>query len=145
MSAIGRPPASVSGMPISSISGSATSVPCSLSASATDTDAGKAQPPARGDGRRLGIDQERAVLVEPSRGDLVDDLRRPGREPHQIAVAADQHLRHAGLARELGMLGKMQRFAMRRNEDFRPHPADHVEQFGAARMARTHEPDGCGR
>ena len=39
------------------------------------------------------------------------------------------------LARKLGMFGEMQRFAMRRNKDFRPHPIDHVEQFGAARMA----------
>ncbi len=44
-------------------------------------------------------------------------------------------MRHAGFAGQFGMLGKMQRLAMRRNEDFRPHPADHVAQFIAPRMA----------
>ena len=57
------------------------------------------------------------------------------REPHQIAVAADQDLRHAGAAGELGMFGKMQGLAMGRDQDFWPYPADHVEELGAARMA----------
>ena len=43
-------------------------------------------------------------------------------------------VRDAGLARQLGVLGQVQRFAMGRNEDFRPHPADHIEQLGAPRM-----------
>ena len=58
-----------------------------------------------------------------------------GREADQIAVAADQDVRHAGAAGEFGMLGEMQRLAMRGDEDFRPHPADHVAQFVAPRMA----------
>ena len=62
-------------MPVSSISGSPTSSPRSLSASATDTIAGKAEPAPVGDGARLGADQQRAVLVEASRRHLVDDRR----------------------------------------------------------------------
>ena len=61
--------------------------------------------------------------------------RLAGRQADEVAVAADQDLRHAGAARQRGMFGQMQRLAMGRNEDFRPDPADHVEQFGAPRMA----------
>ena len=39
------------------------------------------------------------------------------------------------LARQRGMLGQVQGLAMGRNQDLRPHPADHVVQLGAARMA----------
>ena len=99
-------------------------------------DAGKTQAAARRHGFGLGADQERAVLIEPARGHLVDDLGAVLREADQVAVAADQHMRDASAAAELGVLGKMQRFAMGRDQDFWPHPGDHVEEFGAARMAR---------
>ena len=33
------------------------------------------------------------------------------------------------------MLGEVQRFAVGRDQNIRPHPFDHVAQFGAARMA----------
>ena len=80
-------------------------------------------------------DQQRAVLVEPRRRHLVDHAGRAGREPHQIAVAAQHDLADAGRARELGVLGEMQRLAMHRNGDARAHPAVKLRHLGAARMA----------
>ena len=85
--------------------------------------------------RCCGIDDQPAVLVEPALGHLVDDAGRPRRELHHVAVAADQRLRHADLAGERGVLGEMQRFAVDRNRDARPHPAIEVLELGAARMA----------
>src|SRR5204863_1930206 len=99
-------------------------------------DAGEAESPARGDGARLGLDHQRAVLVKAAGGQLVDDFSPARRQADQIAVAADEDLRHAGTPGELGMFGKMQRLAMRRNKDLRPYPADHVAQLVASGMPR---------
>ena len=52
----------------------------------------------------------------------------------QIAIAAEYNVGNPGVAGKLGVLGEMQRFTMCRDENLRPRPADHVAQFGAARM-----------
>ena len=97
--------------------------------------AGKGQPAPFDHGARFGILQDRAVLEQPPRGQFLDHGGIAGPELDQVAVAADQHLRHAGGARQLGMLEQMQRLAMHRDQQLRPHPGDHVAQFVAARMA----------
>ncbi len=58
-----------------------------------------------------------------------------GRQPHQVAVAALQHLADAEAARERGVLGHVQRLAVHRDQDLRAHPADHVLELGEPRMA----------
>src|SRR5204863_1182827 len=83
----------------------------------------------------LSLDQERAVLVQASRRNLIDDFSGAWRQADQIAVTAKQNLRHAGTAGERRMFGKMQRFAMSRDKDIGPHPTDHIEQFVASGMA----------
>ena len=58
----------------------------------------------------------------------------PGREPHQVAVAALQRV-DAELARQRRVLGEMQRFAVHRDDGRGLDPADHLLELGAARMA----------
>ena len=122
-------------MPISSTSGSASSSPFSLTASATITMPEKLRRRRSATVRASRRDQQRAVLVEPRRRHLVDHAGRTGREPHQIAVAAQHDLADAGRARELGVLGEMQRLAVHRDRDARAHPAVKLLHLGAARMA----------
>ena len=69
--------------------------------------AGKAQALPVGDGARLGLDQQRAVLVEAAGRHLVDDRGIAGGKPHQIAVAYHQGA-GAEPPRQRGMLGQMQ-------------------------------------
>src|SRR5438128_2140030 len=66
-------------------------------------DSDEAKPAPVGDGARFGLDQQRAVLVEPSGRYLVDDTGRAGRQPHQIAVPARHHLADPGVAREFAV------------------------------------------
>ena len=113
ISAMDSPDASLSGMPISSSSGSAASTPLSSTANATETMPEKPSRRRAGDRARRCIDEERAVLVQAARGQLVDDFRSLRAETDEIAVAAHQHVRHPGAAGELGVLGKVQGFAVR--------------------------------
>src|ERR1700730_3967410 len=73
---------------------------------------------------RLGILQYRAVLVEPSRRQLLDDggIARP--QFDEVTVAADQGLRHADGTRQAGMLEQMQRFAAHGNQQLRADPGN---------------------
>ncbi len=115
--------------------GSSASSPLSVIASATNTTPANDMRRRSDDRARLvGLEQD-AVLVEAAVRQLVDHAGIAGAELHQVAVLADDHLRHAGLAREIRMLGQVQRLAMRRDQDLRLHPGDHVAQFVAARMA----------
>ena len=122
-------------MPISSTSGIGEQLALLAHRQRHDHDAGEAQAPPVRDRARLGRNQQRAVLVEPRGRYLVDHARRAGREAHQIAVAAQNDLGDAGRARELGVLGEMQRLAVHRNGDARLHPAIKLRHLGAARMA----------
>src|SRR5262249_25567890 len=96
----------------------------------------EAEPAPVGDGALLGADQERAVLVEPAGGKLVDLLGRAGREPHQFAVAAREHVADAAATGERGMLGHVQRLGVPRNQELRAHPANHLLELVDARVAR---------
>ncbi|MGY3514264.1 hypothetical protein ACVIQY_007239 [Bradyrhizobium sp. USDA 3051] len=82
----------------------------------------------------LGVLQNRAVLVETARRHLPNDAGIAGAELDEIAVAADQHARHAGGTRELGVLVQVQGLAMDGDQELRPGPGDHVAQFVAAGM-----------
>ena len=84
--------------------------------------AGKSHPPPFDHGARLGVLQDVAVLVEPPRGQFVDDAGIAGPELDQIAIAAGQHLRDASGARQLRMFRQMQRLAVNRDQELRPHP-----------------------
>ena len=97
--------------------------------------AGKRHPAPLDHGARFGILQDRAVLVEPSRRQFLDDAGIAGPELDQIAVAADQDLGHARGPRQLGVLEQMQRLAVHGDQELRTHPGNHVAQFVAARMA----------
>ena len=96
--------------------------------------AGKAQALAVGDGARLRLDQQRAVLVDAPGRHLVDDLGIARREPDEIAVA-DHQRAGAEPPRQRRMLGQMQRLAVHRNDGARLDPADHVLELRLARMA----------
>ena len=64
---------------------------------------------------------------------------------HQIAIARLDDMRHAARAGKRGMLGQMQRLAMRRNRNLRAHPVIHHRHLGAARMTRhMHEIGAVG-
>src|SRR5215467_13301229 len=91
--------------------------------------AGKTEPTAVGNGALLGADYQRAILVEPPRRHLIDLCRVAGCEPYELPVPAQNHLGDGGAARDLGMLGHMQRHAVYWDQDLRPHPADHVPEF----------------
>src|SRR5262249_37639055 len=120
------PSASAAGMPVSVTCGSQISSPRPLTASATETIPAKPGPAAVGNRALLGADHQRAILVEPPCGPLIDLCRVRGREPYELPVPAQNHLADAGAARDLGMLGHVQGFAVHRDQDLRPHPADHV-------------------
>ena len=92
VSCIEAPSRSRSGMPMRSSSGSLDEFAFVGDGQRHRNHPGKAQPPAVGDGAGVGLDQQRAVLVDASRRHLVDDAGIAG-ELHQIAVAALDHLR----------------------------------------------------
>lgn len=83
----------------------------------------------------LGVLQNRPVLVETSRWHLADDAGIAGAELDEVTVAADQHARHAGGARQLCVLVQMQGLAVNGNQQLRLHPGDQVPQLVAAGMA----------
>ena len=114
-------------------------------AMATKTQPANRHPPPFHHRARLGVLQDGAVLVEPARGQLADDAGVAGPELDQVAVAADQDLRHARGARQLRVLGQVQRLAVNRDQKLRPGPGDHVAQLVAARMAgHMHEVGAVG-
>src|SRR4029077_19721188 len=76
-----------------------------------------------------------AVPVKPPLGQFIDDLRRTGRKPDDVAVDARHGLGHADLAAEGSMLGKVQRLAVDRHQNARPDPAIEFLKLGAARVA----------
>ena len=65
---------------------------------------------------------------------LVDDRAGSGARLHHVAVATDDS-RHARRTRELRVLLQMPRLAVHGDGDLRPHPAVHLLQLLAARMA----------
>ena len=70
---------------------------------------------------------------------------RPGASLTRSPLRHIEHLRHAGRARQRGVLGQMQRLAMNRDQRSAAAPRDHVAQFVAARMARdVHEMRAIG-
>ena len=95
--------------------------------------------------RACGVDQQRAVLVEP---------RRPAPRrstPARRARAAPGRRcgtgrpADAGVARERGVLGQMQRLAVHRHRDLRPHPAVELAPSRRGADGRRRAPDACGR
>ena len=74
-----------------------------MSASATETAPANREPAAVGDGAGVGLDDERAVLVEPAGRHLVDDADLGG-EPQQVAVAHPHDVLDAEAAAERGVL-----------------------------------------
>ena len=135
MSSITSPAVFFSGMPTRSTCGIVGQFALVGDGDGDEGAAGKGQFSPLDHGARLGILQDRAVLVEPSRRQLLDDAGIARPEHDQVAVLADQHFRHAGGARQFGVLEQMQRLAMHRDQQLRPHPGNHVAQFVAARMA----------
>src|SRR5262252_267979 len=98
-------------------------------------DADKAKPAAVGDRAVLRINNEAAILVKPALRHFIDDARRAGRKPDHVAIAAHQSVGHSYLSSERGVLGKMQRLAVDRHHDARPHPAIKIFKLGPAWMA----------
>ena len=76
-----------------------------------------------------------ALAYADGQGAAIDHARIR-RKPNQIPVPAQHDLGHADRARELCMLGKMQRLAVHRDRDARPHHLVHLHQFGAAWVSR---------
>ena len=79
--------------------------------------------------------QQVAVAEQPPHRGLVDDLGLARRQPHHLAVAHVEHLFHARGTRKLGVLRQMPRLAVHGDGDARLHPAVHLRQLLAARMA----------
>ena len=109
-------------------------------------DAGKAEPPPVGDGARVGRRPASRRPCRAGRPAPRRSRRRRRRKPHQVAVAAADHLRHAARrARVSACSERCSASPCTGMSDLRPHPADHAPRARRGADGRRRAPDACGR
>ncbi len=86
--------------------------------------------------RVVGVEKLVAVLAETSVLNLVDDGRPARRQHDEIAVGRRNDLFDAEFTGEFGVLGEMERLAVRRDGDLRADPAVELRNLGSPGVSR---------